>query len=191
MSRRMVLGPTLISFVSLPQNRSSQPATTKIPQHRRTTRPGWSRVALPGRFYLISARKFQATSVPEPATLTPTVIGAFGLLFYRWRRPRENVSGGLTNRTFCRVDKGSGVVFAGWVRDRESLSGEDQLVAGATCPRSAGLGRVAASPWCRLASITATRAASQRRVAGAECPRDKGLGSAMIHLTGAALSLFW
>ena len=31
---------------------------------------------------------FQATSVPEPATLTLTAIGAFGLLFYRWRRPR-------------------------------------------------------------------------------------------------------
>ena len=29
---------------------------------------------------------FQATSVPEPATLILTAIGAFGLLFYR-RRP--------------------------------------------------------------------------------------------------------
>ena len=35
-----------------------------------------------------SVRSFQATSVPEPATLTLTTIGAFGLLFYRWRRPR-------------------------------------------------------------------------------------------------------
>ena len=30
----------------------------------------------------------------------------------------------------------------------------------------------------------------RRRVAGAGCPRVMGLGSAMIHLTGAALSLF-
>ncbi len=31
---------------------------------------------------------FQATSVPEPATLTLTAIGAFGLLFYKVAAPR-------------------------------------------------------------------------------------------------------
>ena len=35
---------------------------------------------------------FQATSVPEPATLTLTAIGAFGLLFYRWRLPARAVA---------------------------------------------------------------------------------------------------
>ena len=35
---------------------------------------------------------FQAASVPEPATLTLTAIGAFGLLFYRWRRPARAVA---------------------------------------------------------------------------------------------------
>ena len=35
------------------------------------------------------------------------------------------------------------------------------------------------------------QAVASRRVAGAECPRAMGLGSAMIHLTGAALSPFW
>jgi PEP-CTERM motif len=39
-----------------------------------------------------SVRPFQATSVPEPATLTLTAIGAFGLLFYRWRRPARAVA---------------------------------------------------------------------------------------------------
>ena len=39
-----------------------------------------------------SVRPFQATSVPEPATLTLTAIGAFGLLFYRWRRPERAVA---------------------------------------------------------------------------------------------------
>ncbi len=85
-------------------------------------------------------------------------------------------------------------IVDGWlepIRAQESFSGEARRVAGATCPRVAGLGRVAASPWCRFASTTATRAASQRRVVGAECPRVMGLGSAMIHLTGSALSLFW
>src|SRR5271157_5687320 len=33
MSRRMVLGPTLISFASLPQSRSTQPATWTILPH--------------------------------------------------------------------------------------------------------------------------------------------------------------
>jgi hypothetical protein len=35
---------------------------------------------------------FQATSVPEPATLALTAIGAFGLPFYRWRRPERAVA---------------------------------------------------------------------------------------------------
>jgi len=35
---------------------------------------------------------FQATSVPEPATLTLTAIGAFGLLFYRLQRPARAVA---------------------------------------------------------------------------------------------------
>ncbi len=35
---------------------------------------------------------FQATSIPEPATLTLTAIGGFGLLFDRWRRPARGVA---------------------------------------------------------------------------------------------------
>ena len=50
-------------------------------------------------------------------------------------------------------------IVDGWletIRAQESFSGEARRVAGATCPRVAGLGRVAALPWCRSASTTAT-----------------------------------
>ena len=56
---------------------------------------------------------FQATSVPEPATLTLTAIGAFGLLFYRWRRPERAVA----PRAVC------GVVFPGVAKGGKSPRG--------------------------------------------------------------------
>ncbi len=40
----------------------------------------------------VGPRHLPGDERPQPATLTLTAIGTFGLLFYRWRRPARAVA---------------------------------------------------------------------------------------------------